>query len=155
MLLTCMAGHFLITIKPSQETSPGTRLAFRPAGEKFTINLGDRVFVTRPAELADKPFEPLILKGTVPFRAYVDDGFLYVDAKIFTGDTAEPVIEIARNQYKRIPPGWDVNSTPAALEIVNQRGEPMFHLIYKSPSEAKIEGVFQTPDGAYVIDEHG
>jgi hypothetical protein len=105
--------------------------------------------------LADKPFEPLILKGTVPFRAYVEDGFLYVDARIFTGDTAEPIIEVARNQYKRIPPGWDVNSTPAALEIVNERGEPVFHLIYKSPSEAKIEGVFQTPGGAYVINEHG
>lgn len=155
VLLLCVAGHLFITTRPSQAPPPGTRLGFRPAGEKFTINLGDRVFITRPAELADKPFEPLILKGTVPFRAYIEGGLLYVDASVFTGDTAEPVIEIARNQYKRIPPGWDVNSTPAALEIVNERGEPVFHLIYKSPSEAKVEGVFQTPDGAYVIDEHG
>lgn len=134
---------------------PSERLTFRPAVEKFTINFGDRVFVTRPAELADKPFEPLILKGSIPFRGYVENGFLYVDAQIHTDSTAEPVIEIKRNQYKKVPPGWDVNSTPVALEIVNEKQEPIFHLIYKSPSEVMIEGVFPHPEGYYVIDRHG
>jgi hypothetical protein len=86
----------------------------------------------------------------------VSDGQLLVDADIFTR-AGEAPMRIRGNQIQDRPmdwmqPGWDRNSSPNALEIVNEERLPVFQIIYKDQAQAVINGVFVHGEKVTVLD---
>jgi hypothetical protein len=76
--------------------------------------------------------------------AKVIDNELVVDAKLGTLGA-----ELKDNRLINNPPGWDWQADDNTFEIVNERGNPVFQLIYLSGNMASIRGVFF--DGAECV----
>jgi hypothetical protein len=77
-------------------------------------------------------------------RAYVERGRVVLDAQLFSG-SVNPV-EVKANQLSLKNSEWDRNYDDTALEVVNQNGVPVLQVIYTTPHNVVVHGVFQTPD---------
>jgi hypothetical protein len=128
---------------PSQPTLEQPR--FRADSERVVITLGTDEDIVPRSTLETTRFKPLAkygVEGANSLVVYIENGLLYVDVKLFTRSNFPP-LEIKHNQFKEVPPGWDVNFDQKVIEIVDEENAPIFQLIYKSPSEVKINGIFQ------------
>ncbi len=97
---------------------------------------------------------PLTLGGFSPVRLKLIDEKLYADIKLFNG-TGLPPIEMHENRFIVRPPDWDRNANTKALEVVNEKGIPIFQLIYEKPNRIRLRGIFAGPHVVLLATEGG
>lgn len=86
----------------------------------------------------------------MPVKVYVQNKTFYVDVRL-SGGLGLPPVELIRNQFVVRPPMWDRNSNSSALGVVNEKGFPVLHVIYRTSSTIAINGVFWYPDGVLLV----
>jgi hypothetical protein len=86
----------------------------------------------------------------VPVKVHLDDGIIYCDVTIWGGFMGPP-IEIVHNEFRITPPNWDRNFSANALEVVDERNEPIFQLIRKTPNHYVMNGLMALPDGSFIL----
>jgi len=90
-----------------------------------------------------------VAKDEPSLEAFVSDGKLYFNAKLFGGSGNQ--VSIAKNELVNDKSCWDRNYNNSALEVVNQNGIPMLQVIYTNSHRAEVYGVFQASDGAFLV----
>ena len=103
---------------------------------------------------ASKPMGVASLGGIVPFNPHTFGGRLYVDISVYGGKDFTP-ITIKDNVATVVPPSWDENHDDYAYEVVNESGDPIFQLIYKTQFSIVIKGVFPVPGSLLIGDNLG
>ncbi len=104
--------------------------------------------------LSEAPREPFRLSGYSPAKLYLEGGKLYADVSIY-GGSGLPPIQIKHNKLINKPPEWDFNSNAKALEIVNDKGIPVYQFYYKTPSHIVMNGISPFPGGLILANESG
>jgi hypothetical protein len=126
------------------------------AGNFITVNLGKweqagTIPISPPSPTEIGVFGS-VLRDFMPVRTFVENRRIYVNATIYSGWRGH-LIRVERNLLAPNAllnlPGWDYNSNERALEIVNDKTEPIFQLIFDEPSRIRINGVF--PVGAQEV----
>jgi hypothetical protein len=116
---------------PTEDTKPILKQpTFREKVKDVTFTFGGNSFLYSISDLEQFP-HPLpimqkFLTNENQLIIYVKDNKPFVDVRIY-GDTQYQVVEIKQNEFTK-PPNWDSNSNENALEIVNQKQEPVFQL---------------------------
>lgn len=91
---------------------------------------------------------PFNLLGFTPLL-HVEGERLFVDVALWRSRN-EPAVLLIHDKLENRPPDWDMNSTNQALEVVDQKQNPVFQLIYERPSRVSIKGIFHLPNGGVV-----
>jgi hypothetical protein len=127
------------------------RFTERP--RSFTIIAGDnRLDIAAEKEAQ---FPRLHTGGTQPFSAHLSpDNSICVDADVYAGSN-RPAITVRDNVIVGKPQHWDRNSDDTAVEIVNERGDPVFQLEYLDKMTASLKGVFVSKGRFTVSDDTG
>lgn len=105
-------------------------------------------------QLRKQPNSPFNLGGHVPVSVYVKDDKLYGDVEIFS-QSGLPPIKIIKNSLTGLPHNWDMNKNESAMEIVDERHNPVYQLIYKHDGHIILNGLFPFPGGFVVADDCG
>jgi len=71
---------------------------------------------------------------------YLEANHLYVDVSVYRGPNL-PAVQVKKGVVTVDVPGWDRNSDESAFEVVNERGIPVFQMIYLTPSDISIRGI--------------
>ena len=114
--------------------------------ETFAIsNLAVSNTVMFDKELFHKQFQ-----GYHPMALHLSNNRLYIDLAIATA--AKP-IQIKMGKIIDLPEGWRWNANSNALEIVNERVEPVFQETYIYPNQFTIKGALRAGDKVFVVNE--
>lgn len=105
-------------------------------------------FTEKGLGIAGRTFRLPVVTG------YMKDRILCVNASIFAGE-ANPPVTLVDNEFSEIPAGWDFNSDDMAAEIIDDKGKPVFQLIYTSDSTATLNGVFVAEGKIVTADAFG
>ncbi|MGA2152483.1 MAG: hypothetical protein ABSG48_10075 [Geobacteraceae bacterium] len=128
--------------------------------ETFTrvqLSAGSNNYLYDVSILKEHPINPLAtIRPTVPMALYIKGSKLCVDTTLFIAGVPGG-LNIKCNQFDitASPQGWDHNSTSRAVEVVNQDGNPVFQLIFLSPSHVSVAGIFYTDTHVVWINESG
>jgi hypothetical protein len=161
MMLLGLGLSFTLPYPAPLSQSPGsvavlTPPRFREHIEEVHFSLGPSGLISTYtlAELQEQAREPFDFYGYKPVRIFEDNGNIYADFTVWGGVGQSP-IKVRRNEFTVRPVGWDRNSNQNALEVVNANQVPVFQMIYKTESHIVVNGIFPTPGGLLVADEHG
>lgn len=125
--------------------------------ENFTFSLGERGFsigYSKKALEKNHINTGFVFGDYHPVDLYIENGKLYADVKIY-GGSGLPPIEIKKNKLFNKPQDWDFNSNEKAMEIVNDKGVPVYQFFYKKPSHIVMNGIFPYPGGLLLANENG
>jgi hypothetical protein len=116
----------------------------------YFVSFGGNVIQVWPNSWADENGKTGILRSGKAslIEGYAKEGRVVIDAHLFAGGGS--AVNVVGNQIEQNILNWDRNYDASAVEIVNELGIPMLQLIYKTPHQAEIYGVFQGTDGIYV-----
>jgi hypothetical protein len=160
-LIACLLWQYNRPINPQAETTPVTPV---PNSASFTekptgmvlITVGSNTVMAEAKKLetapAVFPFPPSFPDFN-PFQIYTKNGKPFIDVKVWGGPDNPAAITITGNVFSVTPLNWDSNSNDTAFEAVNERGEPVLQLYYKTPTHLVLNGVFPTPQGVCVAAE--
>lgn len=129
---------------------------FSEETQAVNFSLGERGITagySRKA-LAEASREPFNFSGFSPVKLYLEGTKLYADVSIY-GGSGLPPIQIKHNKLINKPPEWDFNSNSKALEIVNDKGAPVYQFYYKTRSHIVMNGIFPFPGGLILANEAG
>jgi len=104
------------------------------------------------SRLKNGPVEPFSFRGYKPIKLYFNKGSLYADLTVY-GGIGLPPIKIIRNELSGKPADWDFNFNNNAIEIVNDKGIPVYQFYYRTPSHIVINGIFPIPGGLILANE--
>jgi len=148
-----------VNISPSTEplarvpTRQPEQFAFEEQSpDIFTVELykGSRAIISR-ADLTEKGWGPFLLGNENPFSIFLENGNLYAEAKVYNGPGL-PAVEVKKNDFVLRPMNWDRNFTDNALEIVNEKLQPVLQMIYKRKGLIHIQGIFSSPQGGAIYE---
>jgi hypothetical protein len=105
-------------------------VTFTVGGIKETLEISD-------LEKAKRRFSI----GDVPAFLYAENGKPYIDIDLY-GIPNEPPVRLRQNKLMNRPSLWDKNSDEKALEVVNEKGQPIFQIYYKTDSHIVVNGLF-------------
>lgn len=155
------------TTKPSPlaVAAPGSVLAHPTLetpeiSETFTrvqLSMGSSNFFYDVSRLREHPVNPLDqINPMVPMSLYIKGAKLCVDIALYVAGFPGG-LRIGCNQFDVTgsPQGWDYNSTSRAVEVINQEGNPVFQLVFLSPSHISVAGTFATDTHVVWINESG
>jgi len=154
--LAAMGEKFRFSAAPNRPASTLEQPSlegFHEKPDRVTFSLGEGGMIAGLSlKLARaKPMTPFIFGEYTPFTATMQGDKLLFNFKVWNG-TAEAPVEVVNNSFTvRTPVGWDRNSSPNALEVVNAKGKPVFQMIRKTPTDIAINGIFPLPNGRLVI----
>jgi hypothetical protein len=81
---------------------------------------------------------------------YLEGNNIYVDVNVYRGP-GQPAVQVKKGAFTLdVPIGWDRNSDKSAFEVVNERGIPMFQMVYLTPSDITLRGIFVFREGVVV-----
>lgn len=145
-------------ITPSIEQSPKiTSLrdlpTFVDGNQEVTVKLGMMNMKGRVTELMNNPHQFKVDDYSI-LSFYISNHTLYVDTTLYGGAQMTQV-ELKENILVSRPMNWDFNSDGRALEIVNDRQEPIFQLVYKTQYSIAINGYLYFPGGFVFVHEDG
>jgi hypothetical protein len=89
------------------------------------------------------------------FSPYMKNGFLTADVVLLAPNRLYQVLSITDSKFNLVAPDWDVNANSRALEVVDERGTPIFQLVRVSKSHLRIDGMFGTPNGIWLLGRNG
>lgn len=90
----------------------------------------------------------------IPLQIYVDNRKWYLDVSLFAGKGLTPA-RIEYNKWTVKPPNWDMNFADGAFEVINDKQEPVFQLIFRTKDKAVINGFFPLQDTVFITSEFG
>jgi hypothetical protein len=160
--IACATWYFNVPSVPSvpNETivmspiHPRPPPAFQLKSDNVMIRFGNNTFQYEKSQLENTPFEPLEVNGYKPLALYLEKNMIYVNAKLYLPETSEPFI-IIHNDFKEPPPGMDINYNASAIELVNDNKLVVFQMVYQTPTDIRINGIFFAGGGLIFVDEHG
>lgn len=147
-------------IKPTPKLDQPT---FTQKADEVHFSLGERgimyTWSLARMELGEKQAIGRVFGPEQPALAiaYIEGGKPYIDTQLLWQANSRP-IQIKHNEIVNVPAGWDLNSNLNALEIVNERGNAVFQLYYKSPSHLVMNAIFYVaghPSEVFIADEDG
>jgi hypothetical protein len=109
--------------------------------------------ITLPATESKEPVQ-MSSGGMEPFSARLCGGLLCIDADIYAGVDRRP-IKVRNTEIIDRPADWDKNWDDKGVEIVNERGDPVFQLEYVDDSTASVKGLFLTSGTVVICDDSG
>jgi hypothetical protein len=129
---------------------------FTADNDEVSFSFGDHgITVTVPMSslTGSSPFRwsPVRMPGQdLPiFYLYIADGMLYADVHLMRGAIIE------RAHLRNMPDGWDANMAEGAIEVVDERSQPMYQMEYVSKGHIVFRGVFPSgSDKAWVAGEN-
>jgi len=130
---------------PCPEGSPPE--TFRERFEQAFVSIGGFTSVCDVAALEKGGRCTVVDFGGPVIQAYMECGKLYVDVSLFNGVDKSPVKITGRDFKNNLPPNWDRNFNANALEVVNEKGLPVFQLINRTPNHIHLNGLFVAPAG--------
>ena len=142
-----------IVTKPDATRRPVPTIVFRDQiPDVFTIELhkGSRAIISRK-DLTEKGWGPFQMGDERPFSIHLDNGNLYAEARIYNGPDL-PAVEVNKGDFIVRPMDWDRNFSDNALEIVNERMQPVLQIIYKRNGLIQIQGIFRGRNGATIFE---
>lgn len=140
---------------PTKARPPDRGFREKPP-DKVTFSLGGGGMHTTVSleNLRKSDATPFQLGGFVPVRIYIKDDVPYCDVTLWGGQ-GKPPVEVKENEFSVTPPGWDRNFTANALEVVDEKGVPIFQMIRKSQTHYVANGYFVFPGGIIVATDKG
>ena len=91
-----------------------------------------------------------------PIRIKMKDNALLLSTALPGGPYMPDPIRIIDNQFSNnSPPGWDINRTDIALEVINEKHEAVFQAIRKSSNRIVINGVFYSRVAMWLANDAG
>ncbi len=126
---------------------------FLDGKQELTLRLGMMSMIGTVAELINEPHYFKIGEYKL-INFYINNHTLYADTVLYGGDNS-PFVELKQNVLLSEPQGWDLNYDNSAIEIVDERQNPVFQLIYKSPYDIVINGFLYYPNGFIFVNEDG
>jgi hypothetical protein len=125
--------------------------AFRENVEQIIFSLGGGGVHAgyMPERLRQGPVEPFSIGGYSPVTLRMAKDTILLTVKVWSARGQSP-IEVINNEFVVRPPQWDKNSTAKALEVVNEKGLPVFQLIRQTSSHLIVNGVFPFPNGMFI-----
>jgi len=126
----------------TSKTSPGN---FQESKNYFVTIADNRASLIAKDELQNV----LHIDKDDVLRARVRDGKILVTAKLFAGANSQPV-EIVDNTIQLKQGTWDRNLDDTAFEVVNQDQEPVLQIIYTTPYNVTVYGVFGYETGQVI-----
>lgn len=148
---------FIAVIIPNKLIPDLKQPAFSEHVESMSFSLGERGMTVgySKKELEKQHIDRgFVFNNYRPVDLYIEDGRLYADVKIY-GGSGFPPIEIKKNKLSNKPPDWDFNSNETAMEIVNEKGIPIYQFFYKTPYHIVMNGIFPYPGGLILANENG
>ncbi len=124
---------------PSEIQSSPKEPTFTEGFDVVTFTVGSSIQTLEVSDLEKAKHKFFI--GDVPAFLYVDNGKPYVDVDLY-GIPNEPPVRLRHNKLLNRPSSWDLNSDEKALEVVNEKGQPIFQIYYKTPSHIVVYGLF-------------
>lgn len=110
------------------------------------VKVGSNQMTYRLVNLGTKgvPFNVVATEDEfLPIYISVDKGKLYADVTLSDLNCA-PAMTLKRNRITLNKTNWDRNMNENALEVVDDKYDPMFQLIYERPDKLRINGIFCT-----------
>ena len=89
------------------------------------------------------------------FSPYMKNGFLTADIVLLAPNRLYQALSITDSKFNLIAPDWDVNANSRALEVVDEHGTPIFQLVRVSKSHLRVDGMFGTPNGIWLLGRNG
>jgi hypothetical protein len=127
-----------------------------------TVKLGRSTLAACPPYTPDSPYSfsatfPVILTldGLDPISVCVDNNRIFVNVQLRDERQSGPQAEIIHDHFTIEPTDWDWNSDNEAFEAVDKTQRPLLQLIYRSPSDILIHGVFIADGVAAVLADEG
>ena len=81
---------------------------------------------------------------------YLEGNHVYVDVSVYRGPDL-PAVQVRKGMVTVDVPGWDRNSNESAFEVVNERGIPVFQMVYVTPSDVSIRGILVFAGGLVMV----
>jgi hypothetical protein len=149
--------------EPSSLTSPRPQLDMQALNGDWvhitlgSMEFGSRVFGQRGTQ--ENAINGMGFNSFFPIRIYLEKSRIFLDATLYGGHPNYPPIVITHNDFAHdallYQMTWDWNRNSRALEIVDEKKEPIFQLIYDPPDHVIVSGVFVLPGSELVITDCG
>ena len=81
---------------------------------------------------------------------YLEGNHIYVDVSVY-GGPGVPAVQVKKGAVTVDMPGWDRNSNESAFEVVNERGVPVFQMVYLTPTDISIRGTLVFGGGFLIV----
>jgi hypothetical protein len=94
---------------------------------------------------------PLSLEGFDPISVCVDDNRVFVNVRLSGDAPFGDQAEIIHDHFTVQPSDWDWNFDDQAFEAVDKNQQPVLQLIYRSPSDILVRGVFTSRGAAWLL----
>jgi hypothetical protein len=157
LLVTCaitLIAYWNYVVEPAQSSTENSlkteprRPTFREKVDKVMFRLGNNYATFDYKELQSQSVNLMHLGGGHFLTARILDNKPLIDVDVYAGDGKDS-ITVRDNEFTK-PPNWDSNSNDAALEIINENQEPVLQIVYESPMQIAINGMFRTAQGKLI-----
>lgn len=141
---------------PIAENVTDKQPTFREKIDKISFQLGERgmAFEYDVKSLGNNKIKPFNFGGCSPIAFYFENDMLYADVTIY-GGTGKTPIEIVHNEFTVRKSGWDKNFNREAFEVVDDKLNPIFQLVYKTKANIVVTGIISCPGGLLLVDDDG
>lgn len=157
LAVSALAFQPLVELVTPQKfiTDTSTLPTFIDASQEVIFSLGEGgVHHVYPWEDFQNKIADPFRQEQIPFYAYVYNGKICVDVSIY-GNKENPLVQIKQNKLIVFPQDWDRNHDKNAFEVVNEKQEPIFQLIYQTPFHLIVNGIFPVSNGLLYASESG
>jgi hypothetical protein len=137
---------------PAADIGGFGRPIFRDKDERLTILLGGVKRIVSRDMVANGTAGVVYLGGFEPIQLVEKNKRVVVNAFL---DGDNPAVEITDNSFIVQNPFWDKNFDDSAFEVVNERGEVVFQLIYIDARTISVKGIFRKGRIVMVVDDKG
>lgn len=131
---------------PEQPTPEKPTLQFPTFKEDIkecVFNFGGNPATYSIEELEKDKKQFLSVNGIAPV-VYIKNHIFYADVTV--SDPYKPLpVQIIEGELSVTPENWDFNSNTNAFEVVNEKLDVVFQLIYTKPSKIFLYGIFPDP----------
>jgi hypothetical protein len=124
------------------QPSSTPKLRFSVKREWFAVKVGG---MTAGFKADDPPHAVMKIGNIDAVTAQIVEGKLVVNAQLFNAN-----VKLIGDELTGMPPRWDSNFDETAIEIVDDKGQPMFQMEYVSDQMAVLYGFFVVGDRAIV-----
>lgn len=129
--------------KQTSENKPVLEMpTFTEDIKECVFDFGTNIAIIPIEALEKQPLQPYQL-GIAP-ELYIKNHKLYVDVVVSDPDKSLPV-QLKEGKLTVTPLKWDTNSNESAFEVVDEKLDVVFQIIYSKPSKVFLYGVFPDP----------
>ena len=110
----------------------------------FLVVCGGAKTVLSPKDLIKGYDLSRLIEGIhIPVKLYLGRKGILIDAKLHNTKDHHLVTIIKRNKVQDLPPGYDVNFSPSAFEMIDNTGQPLLQVQIRHRNEIHVGGCFR------------